>query len=257
MPPAVHDERPLLILTALREEATPLRDLLIGGRPEPRLRPSIAWRGRIGDRPALLIVAGMGAAAGASTRRLLDEGPPPLGLLLAGVAGGLDPNLPAGATLLATEIRQGERCWRPNPTPPVAGLETGALLTTERILTTAAEKRAAAGAGARAVDLEAAGVAAAAAAAGVPWACMRAISDPAGQSLPVDFNRCRRVDGELSLPHVLGQALQKPGRIVGLLRLRGQMRLATASLTACLRDWLPRWLDQLEAAPWPNPEQPT
>ena len=73
---------------------------------------------------------------------------------------------------------------------------------------------------------------------GVPWAAIRSISDRAAESLPLDFNRLRGPDGDLSMIRVALAALARPTSIPGLLRLGQNTAVAAENLARFLRDWL-------------------
>ena len=83
--------------------------------------------------------------------------------------------------------------------------------------------------------MEASSVAAVAEEQGLPFFCIRAISDLAAEDMPVDFNRALRSDGSLSAWSVFGQALLTRGRWSRLMRLRRDSAAAARSLGRCLR----------------------
>ncbi|TLZ59132.1 MAG: purine phosphorylase, partial [Gammaproteobacteria bacterium] len=143
----------------------------------------------------LLVVSGMGGAAAASgARQLVDAGA--RALLSWGVAGGLDPALPAGALFLPGEVisadgvvYQTAREWRETLAATVASCHPvtgGRLLTSRRPLGSAADKSIAfSETGAAAVDMESAAVAEVARAQGLPFLAVRAIVDTANDPLPM------------------------------------------------------------------------
>ena len=94
----------------------------------------------------------------------------------------------------------------------------------------AAEKRQLAAAGAMAVEMEAAAVGAAALTRGVPFYCVRVVSDEAGEDLPLDFNRFRNPDGRLSRRRIAAAALKHPGRIPALIKLDRSANRASQAL---------------------------
>jgi nucleoside phosphorylase len=59
---------------------------------------------------------------------------------------------------------------------------------------------------------------------------VRAISDAAGEDLPVDFNRVITEEGQLSMPRLAGQVIKKPSAIPGLIRLGRQSSEAAKRL---------------------------
>ncbi|MDQ2900325.1 MAG: hypothetical protein M3Y07_11060, partial [Acidobacteriota bacterium] len=93
---------------------------------------------------------------------------------------------------------------------------------------TAGEKRQLRQTGAIAVEMEAGGAAAKAAELGVPFYCIRAVSDLAGETFSCDFNAALRQDGQFDTMRLLTSAMRKPvSRFPELFHL--QRRCATAS----------------------------
>ena len=153
-----------------------------------------------------------------------------------GFAGALNPCFLAGDVFVADSVRgdEGEFAIR-SPAGSLGDVRRGALLTLDRVVQSASAKRELWRQGAQAVDMEASSVAAVAREHGLPFFCVRAISDLAAEDLPVDFDRAIRSDGSLSAWSVIGQALRARGRWSGLMRLRRNSAAAARSLGACLR----------------------
>lgn len=110
----------------------------------------------------------------------------------------------------------------------------GALVTVDRVAGGVAEKRELAALGADAVDMEAFEVAAQAAENGLPFFCVRAISDDAETDLGFDFERARRADGTVSGAAVVAQAGLSPARWRKLLELKRNGELAARNLARFL-----------------------
>jgi len=69
--------------------------------------------------------------------------------------------------------------------------------------------------------MEAAGVAARAEALGCPFYCIRAVTDPAGETMANDFNFALRSDGHFDTMKILSSSLRRPlVRLPELFRLR-------------------------------------
>ena len=147
--------------------------------------------GLIGGRRVAWVVCGPGMAAAARAADLLVDGHRPRHLISAGFAGGLDPTLGRGATVVA---RRSLRDRRPPldllaPACPDAVVR-GDIVTVDAVVATAAAKRELrAATGAAIVDMECRAVAERAAAAGVPCLSVRVVSDAAGDDLPPDILR--------------------------------------------------------------------
>lgn len=106
------------------------------------------------------------------------------------------------------------------------------LCSIDRVAVTAAEKRELRNAtGAAAVDMESAAVAKIAAAWSVPFRAIRAVSDAAGEDMPLDFNLYRDAEGRFSRTRIALAAMKRPFTAVpALLRLDRNCRTAAESL---------------------------
>jgi uridine phosphorylase len=106
------------------------------------------------------------------------------------------------------------------------------IYSTDRVITTAAEKQILRErTGAAAVEMEAAAVASKAREWGVPFHCVRAVSDTAADDMPLDFNRYRDAEGRFSRGRITLGALARPfTAIPALLRLDHNCRLASKAL---------------------------
>jgi hypothetical protein len=78
--------------------------------------------------------------------------------------------------------------------------------------------------------MEASAVAAEAEARGLPFYCVRAISDDAETSFPLDFNRARRRDGTFSGWELMAQAALEPSSLKELWALRRDAEVAFQAL---------------------------
>jgi len=92
------------ILCATVEEIAALRDRLDVEAQPQRLGPTRVWRGRYEDEPLVLAQAGIGKVNAAAAATLLLSAFGATRLIFCGVAGGLDPELPVGAVLLADRL---------------------------------------------------------------------------------------------------------------------------------------------------------
>ena len=169
-------------------------------------------------------------------------------LLTLGVAGGLTPDLAAGSVVVARQVWNETSALPPPEARWVdAVLERSAaveatVISTPRIIGDAAAKaelwRRAGGEGSGVVDLESAALARAAADHGLPYLVIRAVSDTAAETLPVDFERFRDRDGRILQWKVLLQALWQPELWRPLVRLRGRVRRCAESLTDVVEEAL-------------------
>lgn len=236
------------ILTFVPQELSPLLRQLRDRRRIP-VAYGRAWTGLLGGIPTALTAAGSGPQNAERAFEALLEAVSPRTVAVCGVAAGLDPRLRVGDVVVAdTVIGPGGTRFPviQHESLPNSGEEArmGPLLTVPRVLVTAGEKRAVAGQ-ALAADIETATVAQAAQSAVMPWCAVRAISDTADESLPLDFNRCLGTGGGIEIAAVLRELARRPTALPGLLRLSRSTTLACASLARFASGYLPAWYRSL------------
>jgi len=228
---------------------------------EPRMK---ICRGLFGGRRVTILQSGMGAVGFAErlsehlTNNRYDA------LIIAGLAGGLDPRLRVGDAVLynlcydarAIDFPLSERpdCEEaPEEVASAAGDELlsgflyGALtradlsfikapgITVGRIVTEAKEKLAlGARYGAVAVDMETYQALSACAQLGLPAAALRVISDEAGRDIP-DFNRVYNADGRINGRRMASVMMARPSAALRLmLTVRPALRSLRVSLQAAM-----------------------
>jgi hypothetical protein len=148
-------------------------------------------------------------------------------VLSTGLCGALDVRLRVADVVVASSVN-GKPVSIPARKSPCF---EGALVSIDHVAATAVEKRELGANGAMAVEMEAAGVLERATALGVPFYCIRAVSDTAHDSFAVDFNAARRPDGRFDRGHIVRQALASPlVMIPELLRLRRNAARAVRAL---------------------------
>lgn len=232
---------PIAVVAALRAELAGVLEALddTRGRAE----------GTLAGRAVRLAWTGDGArSARAGLEALLDRSPV-AGVLVLGVAGGLSPNLAPGVAVAAERVvdAAGEPApapdaeWRARVVATAPYVVPGTFASRDEIAVTAAEKaelwRRLGAPEVATVDLETAAWARVAAARGVPYLAVRAISDTAGETLPLDFNRYRDRHGRVSRLAVAARALRRPSMIRPLRALERRVaecaeRLAGVALVA-------------------------
>jgi nucleoside phosphorylase len=200
--------------------------------------------GRLEGTPVVLGRTGDGARnAERGARTLLDLYPVSC-IIIVGLAGGLTASLRPGCVLAAREVVDEDR---PAPRPDAAWLEramgaSGAIpaifVSTPGLLCTASAKTEARGRLPRgaiaAVDLETATFARIAAARGLPYLALRTVSDPAEESLPLDFNDLRDASGAVDRRRVVIRAILRPRLIPPLWRLHRRMAQCSENLAAAV-----------------------
>lgn len=123
------------------------------------------------------------------------------GLLSTGLCGALDPALRVGDIVVSGE----------GTLESPARFVRGDLHTVDRVVGTAREKRTLRNqTGAVAIDMEAAAVRAEAEERKIPFLSVRVVSDSAGDTLPLDFNRYRDARGDFSRSRIALAAVAHP-----------------------------------------------
>jgi adenosylhomocysteine nucleosidase len=214
------DPRPVLIVTGLVQEA------------------------RIAAGPGMTVICS--SSDPQQLRALLTVFDPSTirGVISFGVAGGLDPTLKSGDVVVATEVLAGDTRW-------LAGLALnegliaklasgrrrvvrGCLAGVEQVIAAQAEKAALRlETGAAAVDMESHIAAAYAAEAGLPFAALRVISDPASRALPALAMTAIKPNGDIDLSKVLRGLARNPLTLRALVSTGIDFNRALRSLRGC------------------------
>jgi adenosylhomocysteine nucleosidase len=196
---------------------------------------------------SMLAVSGIGQkAAAAAAAVLVDAGVS--ALMTFGMAGGLDPQLRAGALLLPAEILalDGARrlryvtasAWRERLSARLGAARAvvrGDVLTSLEPVETAADKAALfRDTGAVAVDMESAAVARVAAEHRMPFLCVRVVVDTAADAVPRAVAAASRL-GSVQVGRLLRGLAGAPGDVIGLLKLAGRYQVALRVLRAVAR----------------------
>jgi adenosylhomocysteine nucleosidase len=204
---------PLLITFAIPVEARPFQRRL----PQPHPQIHLAVTG-IGRRNAEVAI-----------RKALSQFSPGL-VLSCGFAGALNPALESGVVLfeadaefaLADALRS-------------AGARAARFHCADRIIGSTQAKRALRQeTGADAVEMESAAIRAICAGAGISSATVRAISDTANETLPLDFNRYLDDMNRLRFAKMAAAIVFSPSRLRASIQLQRQARQAATNLADTL-----------------------
>jgi adenosylhomocysteine nucleosidase len=214
------DPRPVLIVTGLAQEA------------------------RIAAGPGLTVVCS--SSDPQQLRELLTVFDPTTirGVISFGVAGGLDPTLKPGDVVVATEVLAGDTRWLADlalDEDLIANIGLGRwrivrgrLAGTEQLVAARHLKEALhLETGAAAVDMESHVAAAYAAEAGLPFAAVRVVSDPAHRALPDLAIAAIKPDGGIDLRKVLGSIVRNPLMLRDLVSTGIDFNRALRSLRGC------------------------
>jgi adenosylhomocysteine nucleosidase len=177
---------------------------------------------------ALLVANGAGPArAGAATEAGIEVFAPDA-IVSTGFCGALSPRLGIADLVTANRIVTGGQMYASHS---LKGPLSGPIRSISYVARTAQEKRELASEGSIAVEMEAAGVAAQALRNSIPFYCIRAVTDLAGETLANDFNKALRSDGHFDTMVILRVALLHPAiRLPELIRLRKRCILAARAL---------------------------
>jgi adenosylhomocysteine nucleosidase len=214
------DPRPVLIVTGLATEA------------------------RIAAGPGMTVICS--SSDPKQLRELLTIFDPSTirGVISFGVAGGLDPTLKSGDVVVATEVLAGDTRW-------LAGLALneeliasvawggrrvvrGGLAGVEQVVAARSLKAALhLETGASAVDMESHIAADYAARAGLPFAALRVIADPASRALPALARSAIKPNGDIDVRKVLRGVARNPSALRGLVSTGIDFNRALRSLRGC------------------------
>lgn len=174
----------------------------------------------------------MAIANGAGTARAFAAvlvAPKPSAICNIGFCGALDAQLQIGDIVVANAVCSGENVYE--TLVPKGRQGDGSVVSVDRVAQTAAEKRNLRAGGASIVEMEAAGVARAAEDLGLPFYCIRVVSDLAGEDLENDFNAALMPDGRFSVLRLVSGAFANPlVRFAELIRLRQRTTMAAKKL---------------------------
>jgi hopanoid-associated phosphorylase len=214
------DPRPVLIVTGLVQEA------------------------KIAAGPGMTVICS--SSDPVQLRSLLADFDPTTirGVISFGVAGGLDPDLKSGAVVVATEVVAGNSRWSASEVLSdelIAGAGVGrqkvfrgGLVGVEKVVTGQAGKAALRSEfGAAAVDMESHIAAEFAAMAGLPFAALRVVSDPAHRALPEIATTAIKPNGDVDLRKVLRGIARNPLVIRALVSTGRDFNRALRSLRDC------------------------
>ena len=172
-------------------------------------------------------IVGIGfRAAKRSTEAAISEIKPDR-IVSAGTCGALDPAITLGEVFTVSKIQSSLGEFH----PVVLDANTTELFSQDAVAITVSEKHALRTQGASIVDMEAAAIAEVCARHGVPFACLKAVSDLATENLPINFNQYRDVNGGFQNARIAFAGIMK---IKALMRLQRQSKLAVRRLGEAL-----------------------
>ncbi|HKS17876.1 MAG TPA: phosphorylase [Bradyrhizobium sp.] len=204
----------------------------------------LAQEARIAGGPGMIVICG--SSDPSQLRALLATLDPKTfrGVISFGVAGGLDPALKSGDVVVATEVTAGDTRWLAGSSlneELIAAIALkrrrvvrGGLAGVEQVVAARACKAALRSeTGAAAVDMESHIAAGFAAEAGLPFAALRVISDPASRALPALAMSAIKPNGDIDLRVVLRGVARNPLTLRSLVSTGIDFNRALRSLRGC------------------------
>jgi adenosylhomocysteine nucleosidase len=185
-------------------------------------------RGNWKNHDILLVANGAGPAQSGAAVKACDSA---TAIINAGFCGALDSDLKVGEVIVADKVFFSTQMFDCRSVTTSARFRQGAICSSARVAATAGEKEYLRRSGAIAVEMEAGGIIPYAQDHGLPFFCVRVVSDLADESFSNDFNAALGPDGRYRLGRLIGSALMQPHRRVPeLIRLKQRCDLAAVKL---------------------------
>ena len=192
---------------------------------------------RLGNYELLLAANGMGAQRAAAAVDAGLQGFRAEAIVSTGFCGALEPELAIADVIIGTAVSAGSHTFPALCPASERYHRRGVVCSIDHVAQTAEEKRRLRAGGASAVEMEAGGVAERARARGVPFYCVRVITDLADEDMANNFNEALRPDGHFATISILRGALRNPlVRLPELLRLRNRCVRAAGKLGDFIAD---------------------
>ena len=224
--------RRIAIIAAFPDE---LKPLVRGWERIAHSSPGLAlWRRQHGASEWLAGCGGIGLPAALAVWAEWEKTGPVDAVLSVGWAGALTAEFRPGRAYRVSGVIDAATGERFSVTAEVG---KGWLITVAQAVDAAQKRHLAATSGAGLVDMEAAGLARLAQKRGLPFYCLKAVSDGPGDRLP-DFNRFISNAGQFQRARFVRFALVRPGQWLGLLRLAQHSRQAAQALRVAILEIL-------------------
>lgn len=201
-----------------------------------KLGVSFARVAEISGRRWLLAANGPGRELASQAAAAAAGLEPVRAVISMGFCGALDPALHTAEVLVATEVWAGARRFPAAVPCTAAKASRGAVVSQDRVVSTVREKTDLHSQGAAAVDMEAGAVASLAQDLGLPFYCIRAVSDEARAPMPLDFNLYRDERGCFDRGRIARAAVLRPWVWPALIQFDRNCRRASVTLGDFLAD---------------------
>ena len=154
-----------------------------------------------------------------------------------GFCGALESGMEIGDIFVAGRVQTGDAVYAAVQPQSKRPYHAGVLASIDHVTQTAEEKRNLRARGASAVEMEAAGVAEKAAELGMPFYCVRSVTDLADESFGLDFNAALRPDGRFDTMRLIAASCRRPLSLLPeLLRLGKRCHTASRTLGEFVAD---------------------
>jgi adenosylhomocysteine nucleosidase len=221
----------------MRTELSPVARRLDLSRPRG-LQDAAGWSGRCGSVEVTAAVAGIGTRRAAATAEALIERARPDHVVVAGVAGGLAPDLCVGDIVVPATVRDLDDGSTHQASVLGRRQPAGELLTSG-VMHGWDVLEAEAASGALAIDMETSAVAAVCERHGVPWSAIRALSDVVQEGTVDDATLgFVREDGSTDLVGVARYLGRHPRRVTALAAMGRDASRATSAVARLLHEEL-------------------
>jgi len=222
-------------------------DLAVGNPIDPRpvlIVTGLVQEARIAAGPGMTVICSSSDPQQLRALLTVFDRTTIRGVISFGVAGGLDPALKSGDVVVATEVLSGDTRWLAGLALNDELIETvalgrrrvvrGCVAGVEQVVAARSGKAALRSeTGAAAVDMESHIAAAYAAEAGLPFAALRVIADPATRALPALAMNAIKPNGDIDLRKVLRGVARNPLSLRALVSTGIDFNRALKSLRGC------------------------
>jgi adenosylhomocysteine nucleosidase len=220
----------VVIIAAMPGELKPL----VRGWPHSARGNIRFWAQRNEEEEWIAACAGAGQAAATRAFAAIEDGGPIDLVFSIGWVGALTADIAAGTahnTAGVIDVRTGER-FRCD-----AGAGERWLVTSPIVANEAEKQRLASAYKADLVDMEAAAIARLAQMRGIPFYCIKGVSDGFHDALP-DFNQFIRADGQFDMAGMVLFSILRPWHWPSLIRMGENSKKASQSIREALLDFL-------------------
>ena len=235
------------VVAAMEEELASLRQRL-SDVERVALSNGSAVRGQLASEDVWLVATGEGAVSAEKGLSAFLGDRDIEALFVVGVGGALSPDRAAGDLVVADSVKdQSGELAAPDPSLlqralASEGVVKGGVVSADEIVVGPPAKQAlwqsVGGGPFQVVDLESATYARLAGARGIPYLVLRAISDTAAESLPLDFNEFRSSDGRINRGKVARHLIFHPHLVGPLKGLRTRLRECAVSMADVVEEIL-------------------